>query len=234
MASLVGAVTFLGLSALSGANGFVFAGTRTETTVTAYTRLGLAAAPSLVPAFLPKAAVSLQPFSVSDTAAFSATETPIDRNEVTTWDTAALRLSAETANFLIRYAVSDTATMTIAESIGLVQSGVIDRPVTDTASLSTTEAAAIAVQVSVTDDAALSGTDSGTVDVSRVALSATDDAALSTADTASVTVFTGSIGINLSDGASLTVTETASIDLPRVVTDIRIRVRAPSIVFRKV
>lgn len=200
-----------------------------------FTALSLSAGPGRISGPFVKVASSLVTFDRTDTLSLIGTESPIDRNELATYDTASLRLSGEVANLLNFYQTTDTANLLIAESVNLNQSGVFERPATDTLSLTVSESSNVAVRIATTDTLNMSGNDGGgTVTVSTAVLTSTDDAALSVADAAAVTIFSGSIGINLSDTASLQITETAAIQIPSRVTGIRIKAKSPRIAFRKI
>jgi hypothetical protein len=169
-------------------------------------------------------------FSVSDTASFSATEDPVDRNEIATGDTA--RLSASDVSQLFqRIDVTDTATLTAGETIALLQSGVILKTASDTASLSATEVTALGVTVDVSDTASLSATDISTVDVSAQNLSVTETASLSADDEQFLEIFAGIVDKTVFDSVPLTGSDIATVSEIGRVRKISFHTRMPRITF---
>lgn len=165
---------------------------------------------------------------VSDTASLSATEEPIDQNEIATTDTA--RLSASDVSQLFnRIDASDTASMTAGETIALAISGVTLKTASDTASLSATDTSALGVTVDVSDTASLTATDTSSVAVSAESKSVTDTASLAADDEQLLEIFAGIVERSASDNALLTVSERASIVEVRRIKKITLQIRAPRI-----
>jgi hypothetical protein len=201
-------------------------------TLSPFTELSLGAGPGRISGPFVKEVPNVLPLAVVDTANLSGTESPVDANQITTWDTARLA-STEVVGLVIRYAVTDIATLSVSEQIGLTQSGVLDRPVTDTASLSSSEVVALAVQVALTDTASMSASETATVVNTGVSIGVTDTASLQSVDTESVTIFTGSLSFTVGDSAFLTASEVAFVTTPAQVSAIRIKATVPRIAFRK-
>jgi hypothetical protein len=173
-----------------------------------------------------KVASSTVALSVSDTASLSATEEPIDRNEVATTDTA--RLSASDVSQLFqRIDVSDTATLSAGETIALLQSGVTLKTASDTASLSSSETSTLGVTVDVSDTASLTVTDTSALVVSAESIAVTDTANLSADDTQLLEIFAGIVEKVSADTALLTVTDSALVLEVRRIRKIRFQVRMP-------
>src|ERR1044072_600479 len=169
MPSLAGAITTLGLLGLS-TNAPVFdseyqASPRPYTTT--FTALSLAGALPRARAvdFSGKTEQTTAAIVVTDTASLSATESPIDTQEIESTDSARLAVS-ESSQLFNFIAVTDTANLSLSETISLVISGVTAKTASDTASLSLTESRSIAVTVAVTDTTSLTLTESSSVVVS--------------------------------------------------------------------
>lgn len=151
---------------------------------------------------------TLVDITASDTASLSATESPVDAQEIATTDTA--RLSAtETAQLFNHITVVDTARLSVSETINLGIVGVTEKIASDTASLSASEALTISVTIEVTDIASLSASESATVDVNTEQVSVTDTASLSASEAVLLNVFSGVNDIAVGDVAFLRTTEIA-------------------------
>lgn len=177
-----------------------------------------------------RAAVTTVTLDVSDTASLSATEEPVDRNEIATTDTARLSAS-ETSLLFNRIDVTDTATLTAGETISVVISGVTLKTASDTASLSSSETSTVGVSVDVTDTATLTATDTSVLVVSVEAIAASDTASLSTDDAVLLEIFAGVVEKTASDTATLTVSETAIVVEARRIRKIKFQANAPRMTF---
>lgn len=168
---------------------------------------------------------------VSDTARLSATEDPVDEQEISTADTARLSVSevSQLFNFLQS---SDTASLQGSETVNLTISGVTAKEATDTASLSLTEATSISVTVSVTDTASIEGTDeAGTVAAQTEVVDVTDTAALSVDESVLLNVFVGVVDKSVSDQARISITESGlAVEVNRIKL-IRFKHISPRMVF---
>lgn len=232
MASLVGVVTALTLSGVPGHLPFIEQGATAGAHTGSFTRLGLGGYSRPIDAIPAKDAAAQAELNVTDTASLSATEGPLDSNEIITYDTA--RLSAvDVSNIYNFYTLTDTARLFINEAVTLNVSGVTDNPATDTASISATEVATVDVTVDVTDTASLQTTDTPTVDTAGVVISVTDTASLSTTDTAAYDAITGVAYLTGEDQALLRVVDTAVVTVDRKISAIAISYKAPKIVVRK-
>lgn len=177
-----------------------------------------------------RSVVTTASFAVSDTASLSATEDPVDHNEIATGDTA--RLSATDVSQLFqRIDVTDTASLTAGETIALLQSGVILKTVTDTASLSATEVTTVGVTVDVTDTASLTATDTSAVVVTSQTLSVSDTASLSADDVQLLEIFTGIVEKTVTDLALLTANDAAVVLEVGRIRKITFEARIPRITF---
>jgi hypothetical protein len=236
MASLAGAVTTLGLLGLS--QGQVFNSeyqTSPRPYTITFTQLGLNGTQAARHVdFSGKTEETTATLSVVDTASLSATEGPIDTNEIVTYDSANLSAS-EVASLLNHYGLTDTANLAISESIALNISGVNVLSTTDTASISVSESVALGITVGVTDTASLTLTESSTVTVTTEVLGVTDTASLSIADFAALNVFSGNAAFGASDDAAIRLTESAIVAqvIDTNIVAIKFVARTPSIRFRK-
>src|SRR5688572_10504485 len=173
-----------------------------------------------------KVASSTAEFSVSDTASLSATEEPVDRNEIATTDTA--RLSAtETSLLFNRIDVTDTATLTAGETISVVIIGVTLKTASDTASLSSSETATLGISLAVSDTASLSATDTSVLVVSAENIATSDTASLSTDEAVLLEIFAGVVEKTAADTATLTVSESAVVVEARRIRKIKFQSRMP-------
>ncbi len=199
-----------------------------------YSELGVWDNPGVAGPFTGRTASSTATKDVSDTASLSATESPIDTNEIVTYDSANLT-ATELAGLLDHYGVTDLASLTLNESIALNITGVLNIPITDTASLTLTESTALGITIDVTDGASLTLTESATVAVATEVLDVTDDAALAANDFATLDVFSGGAAFTVSDTVLLQDTESAGVVpiIDTVVENIKFQARVPSIRFRK-
>ncbi len=199
-----------------------------------YSELGVWDNPGVAGPFTGRSASSTATKDVTDTASLSGTEGPIDGIEISTYDSANLTL-AEITSLLNHYGVSDTANLGLNELIQLGITGVNAISVSDTASVSGTDASSVGVTVDVSDTASISGTDSGTVDVTREVLEASDTASITANDFATIDAFSGSASFNTSDDAYLRLTESAIAApvIDTVVESIKFQARVPTIRFRK-
>jgi hypothetical protein len=235
MASLIGAVTALGLMGVSHA-GLSFNSeyqTSPRPYTVTFTQLGLdggVAARNVN--FSGKTEETTATLDVTDTASISVTEGPIDTNEIVTYDSASISVS-ENSSLLNFYGVTDTVSLALNESLALNIAGVSAPAVTDTASVSVTDASAINVSVSVTDTASVSVTDSSSVAVATEVLAATDTASISISDLTALDVFSGSASFVVDDVALLSVVETATVYPLTIVESIRFVSKVPQIRFRK-
>ncbi len=230
MPSLAGAITTLGLAGIPfGAPVF---DSEYQTTPRPYTQTftqpGLDGSSVARHVTYTKTEASVATLDVSDTASLSATEEPIDQNELATTDTA--RLSATDVSQLFnRIDVSDTAALAANETISLVISGVTLKSVSDTASLSSSETSALGITIDVSDTASLSATDSSSVAVSAENLSVTDAANLSADDAQLLEIFAGIVEKIAFDSALLTVVDIALVREVRRIRRISLELRGPRI-----
>lgn len=172
-------------------------------------------------------------FAVSDTASLSATEEPVDRNEIATTDTA--RLSANDVSLLFnRIDSTDTALLSAGETISVVISGVTLKTASDTASLSATESSAVGVSVAVSDTASLQATDTSVLVVSAENISVTDTASLSADDVQLLEIFAGIVEKSVSDTATFTVTDSAVVAQVRRIRKIKFQASMPRMTFEVV
>ena len=174
-----------------------------------YSELGLQGRPDNPRSFSGRSASSQQDFVVSDTASLSAVESTVDFQEITTYDLARLS-TTEISQYLFHILASDSANLVVSENVNLQIAGVTAKAVTDTGSLSATDASAIAVTVDVTDTASLSSSESSAVAVSAEQISATDTASLSATDEALINIFAGLNVVNVTDDAVLSASDTAN------------------------
>lgn len=213
MASLAGALTTLGLLGISTAAPVFdteYATSPKPYTVT-FTQLGLNAGPVVRHVdYSGKVSPTDSAFDVFDTASVSATESPVDSQEITTNDVARVAAS-ESISLLKRLDPTDTALVAVSESISLVIGGVTDKPVTDTASVSAADVATLDVTIDVSDTASVSTTDVAVVDVSVEQIIVSDTASVSTTDEALRNVFAGVNVIAAADFAFITVGESARV-----------------------
>jgi hypothetical protein len=184
--------------------------------------------PDLPATFAGRTASTLVALTVSDTASISATEGPIDTQEIESADTARLSVSESTQlfNFL---SAADTANLSLSETISLVITGVTAKTGSDTASLSLTESVAIAVTVDVTDTASLTLTESSSVAVSTEQVTVSDTASLTLDEAVSLNVFSGVNAISAVDGAALALVETANVLEVRRIKRIALSISRPYI-----
>ncbi len=177
-----------------------------------------------------KAASSTAALNVSDTASLSATEEPVDRNEIATTDTA--RLSASDVSLLFnRIDAIDTARLTAGETISVVISGVTLKTASDTASLSSSETSTVGVSVAVTDTASLSATDTSALVVLGETFAVTDTANLSADDVQLLEIFAGIVEKSVSDNAFLRVSDSAVVVEVRRIRKIKFEASFPRITF---
>jgi hypothetical protein len=236
MASLAGAITALGLAGVSIAapvwdSEYATSPKPYTQTFTALSNNGTSG-PYLTD-YSGKTELTDVSLEVSDTASLSATEEPVDSQQIEVADIARLSVT-ETVSHFHFIAVTDTATLSASELVALSITGVTPKPVTDTASISATEVTSLSVSLSVTDTASLSATDTSSVAVSTESVDVTDTASLSADDASLLTVFTGQLELNVVDSASLRTTETASIQTFEALQPIRLirfDITAPSIRF---
>jgi hypothetical protein len=231
MASLVGAVTALALYGAPGQPQLPDPTTFPRPGGLEFTHLGLGGTPGSTYGTFTKTAVTYLELDVTDSASLSASESPIDSQQIVSYDIARIAL-AETAALLNRYSLTDTAAISLSEVVALSIAGVLDKPVTDTASLSLTESTALSVTVAVTDTASVSVTDDGEVAATVEGIAPTDTASLSVTETSLLEVFVGQLSLTVSDTARLTLTESAAavpiarvtgISIQSVLPEIRIR-----------
>jgi len=170
--------------------------------------------------------------TVSDTASLSATEEPIDRNEIATTDTA--RLSASDVSQLFnRIDATDTATLSAGETIALQISGVTLKTASDTASLSASETSTVGVSVDVSDTATLTATDTSSVAISAESKDVTDTASLSADDTVLLEIFAGIVERSASDTALLTVSDLAFVAEVRRIKYMKFQMRKPRMTIKR-
>jgi hypothetical protein len=152
---------------------------------------------------------SLALIGVTDIAYLQGNEDPVDAQELLSNDTATLTI-AEAISLLNRADVFDTASLSLSETVALAISGVTLKTPTDTASLTLSESVDVGVTIDVTDTATLDVTDSGTVDVSKEDFPVTDDASLTLDEQVFVEVFAGVLSIPATDTATITIVENAT------------------------
>lgn len=157
-------------------------------------------------------ASSLLELEVSDTASIAVTESPVDSQEIATGDIARLALSSETTQLFNNVGLSDTASLSLSETISLVITGVTLKTASDTTSISVTDTSVVDVTLAVTDTASITlSAEDATVDVSVEQVSVSDTASITLDDSASLNVFTGVLELTVSDGTAIRVTDTASV-----------------------
>lgn len=235
MASLVGAITTLGLLGASvAAPVFTPAEPVIERPYEAtWTGLGLSATPGKRAVSFSKTEVTSVTHSVSDTASISATENPVDTQEISTFDTARLSVTdtAQLFNFL---QASDTASLQGSDTVNLTISGVTAKAATDTASLSLTEATSISVTIAVTDTASIQGVDeAGTVTTPTEVVSVVDTASLSVDADVLLNVFVGVVEKQVSDSISIQAIEAATASEVNRIRRITFSSSAPRILFER-
>lgn len=148
--------------------------------------------------------------TVSDTASVSATEDPIDSQDIASSDIGYLAVTEVAVLGAVIYA-TDTASLTLGEAVNLGITNNTAKSGTDTASLTLTEVASAHVSIEASDTASLSVSESTSADITRQDIQPTDTASLSVDDSATVSVITGDIPLTAVDSARLTVTETATV-----------------------
>jgi hypothetical protein len=233
MASLAGALTTLGLAGLSTAAPVFDAEYATSPkpyTVT-FTQLGLSGLSELRHVdYTGKTTLTDSFFSVSDTTSITVTESPVDSQEITTYDLTRLSVS-DIAALFNSLAVTDTARIGLSESIALTVAGVADKPVSDTTSLTlSAETAVLDVTLDVTDTASLTlSGETATVVVSVEQVIVSDTASLSIpSEEALLNIFTGVNVIDRADTTSLRIgSEIASVREIGFVTRIEIEIENP-------
>lgn len=230
MASLAGAITTLGLAGVPfGAPVFdAEYQTNPRPYTQTFTQLGLNGCADVRHVTFSKTETTTATLVVSDTASISATESPIDLQEIATTDTARLSVSETTQLFNFR-SVTDTASLAVSETISLVITGVTSKSASDTASVSTSETVAIAVTTAVTDTASLTVTDEATVDVSAENVAVTDTASITTDESVLLNVFSGVNAISVIDEARLTTAEVAAVHEVRRIRRIALSISMPHI-----
>lgn len=165
-----------------------------------------------------KTAATSVDVDVTDTASITATESPVDSQEITTNDVIRLGVTESTQlfNFI---SVTESFVPGLSETVSLIISGVTDRPVTDTASLTLSESVALGISIDVTDTASLQLTgEAGTVVTSSELVTVTDTASLSVSEEQILNIFTGVVDISVNDTASLAlaVESAAAIEARRI------------------
>lgn len=231
MPSLSGAITVLGLGGLSV--GAPFYDSEYQTVPRPFTQQFTQLGPGGLSTFphsnfTGKTEETTAALSVSDTASLSATESPVDSNEIATSDTVRLSLTESSQLFNFQ-AVTDTASLSLSETISLVQSGVTLKTASDTASLSVTEVSSIAVSVAITDTASLTLTESASVAVSTEQVTVSDTASLTIDESVLLNVFAGVNAISVADSALLSVIDTASVTEVRRIKRIGLSISRPYI-----
>lgn len=236
MASLVGAVTLLTLSGVSGPVTFTYEAPPTFARPGGleFTQLGTSAVSAKrYGTFFGKSELLNITVSVSDTAFLSGTETPQDLQEIVSYDIASLSVS-ESTQLSNRIGATDTATLSLSEVVTLTVTGVASITPTDTASVSVSESVAIAATLDVTDTTSLTLTESATKVDAGESFAVTDDASIAVNDFASVNIFTGVLDLAVVDDIVIASTETATAEDARVVSKIAFQARVPKITFRRI
>lgn len=168
--------------------------------------------------------------TVSDAVLISATEGPVDSQEITSHDTARLR-STESAALFNFIPVTDTARLSVSETVSLLISGIAAKPVTDTASLSVAESSVLSVSLDVTDDADIEVSDESDVATTVEQKTASDDASLSVSEETTLNVFTGLVEVTASDIGHLGLIESASALEVRRIKHIAMKLYMPRMTF---
>lgn len=236
MATLVGAITFLTLAGTPGLTPYTDTTSFPRTYSADFTRLSISATPtSPSGSFTGKTEESTIYVTVSDTASATATEDPIDTQDITSADLvyATLTESASLANYV---AASETAFVTLGEAVTLSITSNTAKAGTDTASATITETASVAVAIDVTDTASVTATEgTPTIDTPANLVSVTDTASVTITDSPQIDIYTGFIPATGEDIASVTLAEVASVaisDAPGQVAGIRLDVRSPTLWLR--
>lgn len=234
MPSLAGAVSFLTLAGISGQQPYIEQAAAVGRVGYHFGGLALYGTTGAnASGFFAKSLSADIQHVVSDTASLTVTETPIDSNEVVTYDTISLNIS-EISRIYNLYTLTDTARLVLGEAVSLVTAGVTAFTPTDTASISITDIAVLDVSLAVTDTTSISVSDpTPTVDTAGESYTATDTVSLSITDTASVNIFSGYLYLAADDTATIQVTDSAEATVSRTVDAIRFTWNVPRIVFRK-
>lgn len=148
--------------------------------------------------------------NVSDTASLSATEGDVDSFDIVSSDEAALSL-AEVITAAISVSRGDTASLAIADVSAVNISGNVAVNVTDTTSLSVTDAGDPKVDVAVTDTASLTLTDSGAVTVDTLTISVADDIVPVLSEAAAITASVALVNVAVTDTVSLTADDLSAV-----------------------
>lgn len=237
MANLAGTLTFLTLAGLSGPEAYIPQGETLAVRPTnlAFTEPGLYGCPKFIASeFTAKATAPQQDWVLSDTAYLSLTESPLDANEIVTYDTLSLRFSSESASLLNYYGVTETLRLSVGESVSLVTAGIFAKAGTDTLSLAATDTAAISATLEVSDTLSLSLTESApTIDTTAITVDVTDTLSLSLDDAASIEQFSGFDPVVVGEILGLAITDSAVATPSRKVASIAISYKSPKIVVRK-
>lgn len=235
MASLVGAITTLGLLGVSVAApvydpDYDAPPTYPRPYTDTWTGLGLNSLPGKRAVdFSGKVEITLAAVSATDTIYLQVTEDPVDEQEIATQDNARLAVS-DTAALFNNIANTDTASITLSETVSLLVSGVVTKTASDTASIAIAEAASINVTVDATDTASitLSDEDSDVV-VSVEQKSASDTASISIDEEHLLNIFTGVNVVNASDTCSLTLGESVTATEVRRIRRVALDIHVPRI-----
>ncbi len=232
MASLLGAVTGLSARGTPGPVTWFVAPVDSRDYVGNFTDRSTGGLAGRIYGDFTRATAPLASLSVSDTASLSATEEPIDRNEIATTDTA--RLSASDVSQLFnRIDATDTATLSAGETIALQISGVTLKVASDTATLSASETSTVGVTVGVSDTATLTATDTSSVAISAESKNVTDTANLSADDSVLLEIFAGIVERSASDTALLRANDFAVVAEVRRIRHIKFQMRKPRMTIKR-
>lgn len=148
--------------------------------------------------------------NLSDTANLTATEGPVDSFNITTDDWFDITLT-EVITTGVSVDRGDTASIAANDTSSVNKSGNTAVNVTDTASLSVTDAGEVKDNIAVTDTASLTLTDSGAVTVAALVINVADDAALLVTENVALDVSNTLVNIGVSDTASMSAIDVSSL-----------------------
>lgn len=173
-----------------------------------------------------KTAGAILAVTASDTVSVQWTEDPVDQNFILSQDNALVSVGEVSAvfNFL---AVADTASVSLSETIGILQAGVNTLTGSDTLSVTLTDTSSLSVTLSTTDTVSVTlSAQTAAVATSVQTVTATDTVSVTVSDVALLGVFTGILSIAVNDSVRVALTENSSLLIRVPTKPMRIRIMA--------
>lgn len=154
----------------------------------------------------------LVPIVTTDSLSVQWLEDPVDTNSILSQE--AIRFSVAELSQLYNQIISgDTASITLSETVALLQQGVVLFTSSDTVSVTLSEASALKVAIDTSDIVSISFADVSTLTTPTLIVPSTDTVSVTLTETSVLGIFTGILQFNSGDNLAVAFDETSELTM---------------------